>query len=116
MKQIKIDGKELNIMGVGINEEKKEVTVVSLNQNIVMVTNILKICKANAKTFEEHEAIKDAIEKGEKKARLKTIATCHKEDSFDLAVGVALALCYNLFGSKTQFHKFVKKIQEDQNK
>lgn len=116
MKQIKIDGKDLNIVGIGINEEKKEVTVASVNQNIAMVVNSLKIYKAGAKTFEEHEAVKDAIEKGEKKIRKVTKATCHKEDDFDPVVGVALALCYNLFGSKTKFHKFVKKIQEDQNK
>lgn len=116
MKRIKIDGKDLNIMGIGINEEKKEVTVASKDQNKAMIVEILKMCKSGAKTFEEHEAVKDLIEKGEKKVRIVTKATCHKGDDFDPVIGVALALCYNLFGSKTQFHKFVKKIQEDQNK
>lgn len=116
MKRIKIDGKELNIMGIGIDEKKKEVTVASIDPNIAVVIELLKSRKERAKTFEEHEAFKVAIEKGEKRVRRVTKATCHKGDDFDPAVGVALALCYNLFGSKTQFHKFVKKIQEDQNK
>lgn len=34
---------------------------------------------------------------------------CQKEDEFDLYIGVALAINYKLFESKTQFRKFVDK-------
>ena len=36
-----------------------------------------------------------------------SIATCTENDEFDPAVGVALALAYKCFGSKTKFHKWV---------
>lgn len=39
-----------------------------------------------------------------------TIATCSEEDDFDPAVGVALALAYRRFGSKTKFHKYVDSL------
>lgn len=35
------------------------------------------------------------------------IARTHPDDEFDKYVGSALAICYSLFGSKTQFQKYV---------
>lgn len=116
MKKIIIDGKTLLIKGIGINEKKKEATVVSENPAQAMKVELLKILKTHQTTIEGYNKLTEVINAEEAKIKTKTVSTCHKEDSFDPAVGVALALCYNLFGSKTQFHKFVKKIQEDQNK
>lgn len=42
-----------------------------------------------------------------KKEKKVTIAKCHKDDEFDPYIGAALAIAYQLFGSKTQFHKYV---------
>lgn len=33
---------------------------------------------------------------------------CAPNDTFDLSVGVALAICYSIFGSRSQFLKFIK--------
>lgn len=38
----------------------------------------------------------------------KQIVRCSPEDQFDPEIGVALAICRGLFGSKTQFRKFVR--------
>ena len=38
------------------------------------------------------------------------IATCVDGDTFDPSIGVALAMAYKAFGSKTKFHKFVNSI------
>lgn len=40
------------------------------------------------------------------KSQITKAKTC-PEDEFDPYVGSALAICYNLFGSKSQFHKYV---------
>lgn len=40
------------------------------------------------------------------------IATCSENDTFDPAVGIALAMAYKAFGSKTKFHKFVKSLTD----
>lgn len=40
----------------------------------------------------------------------REVVKCTKEDNFDVRVGVALALAQRVFGSKTQFHKFVNKM------
>lgn len=116
MKKIIIDGKTLVIKGIGINEKKKETIVVSENPTQVMKVELLKILKAHQTSVESYNKLTKIVNDEEAKIKLKTVSTCHKKDDFDPAVGVALALCYNLFGSKTKFHKFVKKIQEDQNK
>ena len=40
------------------------------------------------------------------------IATCTEHDTFDPAIGMALAMAYKAFGSKTKFHKFVNDIMD----
>lgn len=40
------------------------------------------------------------------------IATCSENDTFDPAIGIALAMAYKAFGSKTKFHKFVKSLTD----
>lgn len=37
----------------------------------------------------------------------REIASCSKQDNYDPAVGIALAMAYHHFGSKSKFHKFV---------
>ena len=39
-----------------------------------------------------------------------TMSKTHPDDEFDPYVGSALAICYNLFGSKTQFYKYVDSV------
>lgn len=116
MKQIKIDGRTIDILGIGINEKKKEAIIVSENPTQALKVELLKTLKAHQTTIEGYNKITEVINAEEAKIKTKTVSTCHEKDDFDPAVGVALALCYNMFGSKTKFHKFVKKIQEDQNK
>ena len=46
-----------------------------------------------------------------------TIATCTENDEFDPAIGVALALAYKCFGSKTKFHNWVNaQVQKNSKK
>lgn len=38
------------------------------------------------------------------------MSKCCKEDKFDVSVGVALAVSYRFFGSKTKMHKEIKRL------
>lgn len=38
----------------------------------------------------------------------------HFYDEYDASVGIALCIAYHLFGSKTQFQKFVKEVEKKQ--
>ena len=38
---------------------------------------------------------------------------CHKDDDFDINIGVALAYAYKCFGSKTHFKKVVKELTKE---
>lgn len=38
---------------------------------------------------------------------------CHKDDEFDINIGVALAYAYKCFGSKTHFKKVVKELTKE---
>ena len=44
------------------------------------------------------------------------IKKCHKEDDFDINVGVALCLVEKYFGSKNKFHKFIKSRLTEKSK
>ena len=46
----------------------------------------------------------------------KGIARVSKDDIYDERVGMALAYCYAIFGSKTQFNKKIEKIKAKQKK
>jgi hypothetical protein len=46
----------------------------------------------------------------------KGIAKVSKDDIYDERVGMALAYCYAVFGSKTQFNKKIEKIKAKQKK
>lgn len=46
----------------------------------------------------------------------KGIAKLSKDDTYDERVGMALAYCYAVFGSKTQFNKKLEKIKAKQKK
>lgn len=54
----------------------------------------------------EKEGIVTAIT-GDHDDKVVTMSKCHEEDEFDPYVGAALALAYQLFGSRTQFRKYV---------
>ena len=41
---------------------------------------------------------------------------CREEDDFDLTIGVALAICYKMFGSKNQFKKMIEQLNQSQEK
>jgi len=45
---------------------------------------------------------------GDEPKKIVTQSHCHKDDEFDPYVGVALAIAYNVFGSKNNFQKFVE--------
>lgn len=113
MKKIIIDGKTVLIKGIGINEKKKETIVVSENPAQAMKVELLKMLKSRQTTVEGYNKLTEVVNEEEAKIKTKTVSTCHEKDDFDPAVGVALALCYNLFGSKTKFHKFVNSLIPD---
>lgn len=102
MKEIKLNDKVVKT--IQVNRAKRVVTVVSDDMNararnaISKLIDIMRVDEGkqplNIKPVEE---------------KVVTQSQPSNADEFDPYVGVALALAYNLFGSKTQFRKYVKK-------
>lgn len=78
---LKINLLSQELKQVLINEEEKTVTAISEKTSLCI---------------------------SEEPKKIVTQSHCHKDDEFDPYVGVALAIAYNLFGSKNNFQKFVE--------
>lgn len=98
---IRLNGKEVTT--IQVNKVKKLVTVVS-NDPYAMSFN--ELCRI-VNMLREDEGRKP-LEYEPKPEKVVTISNPVKDDEFDPYIGVALALAYNLFGSKTKFRKYVK--------
>lgn len=109
-KMIKLtkDGKSREITQIVINEEEGIVTTVGNKLGLLPV-----VIKKD----------KDGKEYNENDPKVVTMAKTAEGDEFDKYTGAALALAYQLFGSKTQFRKYVdneakyiKQIKEKKEK
>ncbi len=100
-KTINLNEKEVRT--IQVNKEKKLVTVVSDDIAAIAYNGICKM----ANILREEEGRKP-VEFEPKPEKVVTISNPVKDDEFDPYIGVALALAYNLFGSKTKFRKYVK--------
>jgi len=101
MKEIKLNDKVVKT--IQVNENKKVVTVVSDDMNARSVNAIAKLIDMMRVEEGKQPLYKEPIE-----TKVVTVSKPNKNDEFDPYIGVALALAYNLFGSKTQFRKYVK--------
>ena len=98
---ITLNGKELKT--IQVNRNKKLVTVVSTDYAAVSYNELCKLVN-----FVRKEEGREPLEYTPKSEKVVTISNPVKDDEFDPYIGVALALAYNLFGSKTKFRKYVK--------
>lgn len=101
------------IKNLEINEDKKTVVCVTdVVETSAMLFNAFvesarTRTRKNGQIFNNPNAPRKPV----------TMAKTHPEDEFDPYIGSALAICYNLFGSKTQFYKFVDaNIEATRNK
>ena len=76
--------------------ENKDLTQIIIDEDRKTVTAIA----------EEHTALTKAF--GLDARKRVTVAKASEKDEFDKYVGTALAIVYQLFGSKEEFHKFVR--------
>lgn len=88
----------MNIKTIQINEKKGAVTVVTHHPEVKPVT---------VKASDGREILVGI--KVEDVDTVTVSRTC-EGDTFDPEIGLALALAYQMFGSKTQFKKAVKKL------
>ena len=113
MKEIKLNDKVVKT--IQVNKNKKVVTVVSddlrarARNGLARLINVIRM-------EEGKEPLDNQIDE-----KVVTQSQPNNADEFDPYVGVALALAYNLFGSKTQFRKYVKEeilkeTKEDKDK
>ena len=100
-KDIRLNEKEVKT--IQVNKEKKLVTVVSDDLYAMSANAMCKLI--NLMRGEEG---RKSVEYTPKPEKVVTISNPVKDDEFDPYIGVALALAYNLFGSKTKFRKYVK--------
>lgn len=100
-KTIRLNEKEVKT--IQVNKEKKLVTVVSADLLAISFNGIGKVINM----LREEEG-KKPLENTSRPEKVVTISNPVKDDEFDPYIGVALALAYNLFGSKTKFRKYVK--------
>lgn len=100
-KYIRLNEKEVRT--IQVNKEKKLVAVVSADLTAISLNEINKFVN-----FLREEEGRKPLEYEPKPEKVVTISNPVKDDEFDPYIGVALALAYNLFGSKTQFRKYVK--------
>lgn len=100
-KNIRLNEKE--VRSIQVNKEKKLVTVVS-DDIVAMSRNAL----GKVVNMMREEEGKKPLEYEPLPTKVVTISNPVKNDEFDPYIGVALALAYNLFGSKTKFRKYVK--------
>lgn len=98
---IRLNGKE--VKSIQVNKGKKLVTVVSNDPYARSFNELNKFVN-----FLREEEGRKPVEFEPKPEKVVTISNPVKDDEFDPYIGVALALAYNLFGSKTKFRKYVK--------
>jgi len=96
MAEIKLNDKVVKT--IQVNNNKKLITVVSQDMAIASRKGFAKFL--NKVLGVEDEFVKKHLEANDK---VVTISQPNKQDEFDPYIGVALALAYNLFGSKTKF-------------
>ena len=101
MKEIKLNDKVVKT--IQVNEKKKLVTVVSDDLNAKARNALCKLIDMMRVEEGKKPLNAEPIEE-----KVVTQSQPINADEFDPYVGVALALAYNLFGSKTQFRKYVK--------
>ena len=101
MKEIKLNDKVVKT--IQVNKNKRVVTVVSDDLNARSRNALCKLI--DIMRMEEGKQPLNAEPLEEK---VVTQSQPINTDEFDPYIGVALALAYNLFGSKTQFRKYVK--------
>ena len=98
---IRLNGKEVTT--IQVNKQKKLVTVVSNDPYAMSFNELCRIVNMLRK-----DEGRKPLEYEPKPEKVVTISNPVKDDEFDPYIGVALALAYNLFGSKTKFRKYVK--------
>jgi len=101
MKEIKLNDKVVKT--IQVNKAKRIVTVVSDDMNAKSVNAIAKLINIMRREEGKEPLYKEPVEE-----KVITQSKPNANDEFDPYIGVALALVYNLFGSKTQFRKYVK--------
>lgn len=102
MKEIKLNDKIVKT--IQVNNKKRVVTVVSDDLNAIARNAVSKLID-----IMRMEEGKKPLNPEPVETKVVTVSQPNKQDEFDPYIGVALALAYNLFGSKTQFRKYVKK-------
>ncbi len=107
---------EREVKGIVIDKKNKTVTVASENFRAVLALKMVGTLKNVASTVKQYNQLEETEEKIKKDIKLVTKSTCSKSDEFDPRVGVALAIVYNMFGSKTKFNKFVEELEETAKK
>lgn len=90
---------EKRIKSVTINEDKGIVTVVADDMYKVSKNALNKVIRMLGGEAEDEET------------KVMAMSTPVGDDEFDKYVGVALALAYVTFGSKTKFHKYVDSLK-----
>lgn len=102
MKEIKLNDKVVKT--IQVNKVKRIVTVVSDDLNARARNALCKLIDIMRMEEGKQPLNTEPIEE-----KVVTQSQPINADEFDPYVGIALALAYNLFGSKTQFRKYVKK-------
>lgn len=101
MKEIKLNDKVVKT--IQVNKNKRVVTVVSDDMNARSRNALCKLID-----IMRMEEGKKPLNTEPLEEKVITQSQPINADEFDPYIGVALALAYNLFGSKTQFRKYVK--------
>lgn len=107
---------EKEVKGIVIDKKNKTVTVATEKLSAVVALKVVEALKNSATTVKQYNELEDTEKEIQKDVKLITKSTCSKSDEFDLRVGVALALVYNMFGSKAKFNKFVEELDETAKK
>lgn len=90
---------EKRIKSVTINEAKKTVTVVADDMVVISTNGLNKVIRMLGGNVEDEET------------KVVAMSKPVGDDAFDKYIGVALALAYVTFGSKTKFHKYVDSLE-----
>lgn len=90
---------EKRIRSITINESKKAVTVVADDMVKVSKNALNKVIRMLGGEAEDEET------------KVVAMSKPVGDDAFDKYIGVALALAYVTFGSKTKFHKYVDSLK-----
>lgn len=97
----------LTIKNLEINSDKKVCVCVSGEDDFTK--NVKTMFEGLFETLD----LEDSFSSLRLKDDVVTMSKTHPDDEFDPYVGSALAICYNLFGSKTQFYKYVDSAMKE---